>query len=165
LSVQPKGHGIVIGKIWHGSYRQTRETANILRQAVTLNGREITIEQNEALDPNRFWDTTKPDELKEFVQRLLDIMHALVVSSKDPVQSNAILVVGHAPHLSWIAEAILRHPTPIHRAAVFVAIQEVLENLPQKYSAEEFDLKCEAVYQLVYGSYHGAGRSVYGVAG
>ncbi len=51
------------------------------------------------------------------------------------------------------------------RAAVLVAIQEVLENLPQKYSNEEYNVKCEAVYQHVYDSYYGAGRSVYQVAG
>jgi type I restriction enzyme R subunit len=48
---------------------------------------------------------------------------------------------------------------------VLVAIQEVLENLPQKYSDEEYNVKCEAVYQHVYDSYYGAGLSVYGVAG
>ncbi len=36
------------------------------------------------------------------------------------------------------------------RTAVFVAIQEVLENLPQKYSDDEYSIKCEAVYQHVY---------------
>ncbi len=49
------------------------------------------------------------------------------------------------------------------RAAVFVAIQNVLENLPQKYSDDEYSIKCEAVYQHVYDSYYGAGRSVYQV--
>lgn len=42
-----------------------------------------------------------------------------------------------------------------------MAIQEVLENLPQKYSNEEYNVKCKAVYQHVYDSYYGAGRSVY----
>ncbi len=51
------------------------------------------------------------------------------------------------------------------RAAVLVAIQEALENLPQKYSDDEYRVKCESVYQHVYDSYYGAGRSVYGVAG
>jgi type I restriction enzyme R subunit len=49
------------------------------------------------------------------------------------------------------------------RAAVFVAIQEVLENLPQKYSDDDYRVKCEAVYQHVYDSYFGAERSVYKV--
>ena len=45
-----------------------------------------------------------------------------------------------------------------------MAIQEVLENLPQKDSDEEYRMKCEAVYQHVYDWYYGAGRSVYAVA-
>jgi hypothetical protein len=53
----------------------------------------------------------------------------------------------------------------LRRAAVLVAIQEVLENLPQKYSDDDYRVKCEAVYQHVCDSYYGAGRSVYGVAG
>ena len=51
------------------------------------------------------------------------------------------------------------------RTAVLVAIKDALENLPQKYSDEEYRVKCEAVYQHVYDSYYSAGRSVYGVAG
>ena len=51
------------------------------------------------------------------------------------------------------------------RAAVLVAIQEVLENLPQKYSDDDYRGKCETVYQHVYDSYYGAERSVYAVAG
>jgi type I restriction enzyme R subunit len=51
------------------------------------------------------------------------------------------------------------------RAAVFVAIQNVLENLPQKYSDDDYHVKCEAVYQHVYDSYYGVGRSVYQVPG
>ncbi len=51
------------------------------------------------------------------------------------------------------------------RAAVLVAIQEVLENLPQKYSDDDYRVKCEAVYQHVYDSYYGAGRSVYEAVG
>ncbi len=51
------------------------------------------------------------------------------------------------------------------RAAVFVAIQEVLENLPQKYSDDDYRIKCEAVYQHMHDLYYGVGRSVYAVAG
>ena len=43
--------------------------------------------------------------------------------------------------------------------------KEVLENLPQKYSDDDYRVKCDAVYQHVYDSYYGAGGSVYGVAG
>ena len=43
--------------------------------------------------------------------------------------------------------------------------KEVLENLPQKYSDDDYHMTCESVYQHVYDSYYGAGRSVYEVAG
>ncbi len=48
---------------------------------------------------------------------------------------------------------------------MYVPIQNVLENLPQKYSDDDYRVKCDAVYQYVYDSYYGAGRSVYGVEG
>ncbi len=47
------------------------------------------------------------------------------------------------------------------RAAVSVAIQEVLKNLPQKYSEDDYRVKCNAVYPHVYESYVDAGRSEY----
>ncbi|MGQ0600826.1 MAG: type I restriction endonuclease subunit R, partial [Anaerolineales bacterium] len=50
------------------------------------------------------------------------------------------------------------------RAAVRLAIAEALDQLPDRYTKELYDQKCEAVYQHVYDSYFGAGRSVYSVA-
>ena len=47
------------------------------------------------------------------------------------------------------------------RAGVLVTIKNVLDQLPEKYSTEDYDAKCEAVYQHVYDSYYGAGGSVY----
>ncbi len=51
------------------------------------------------------------------------------------------------------------------RTAVLVAIQEALENLPQKYSDDEYRMKCESVYQHMYDSYYGAGQSISDVGG
>ena len=51
------------------------------------------------------------------------------------------------------------------RASVLVAINKVLdEQLPKVYSAVLYRQKCEAIYQHVYDSYFGPGRSVYGLA-
>ena len=47
------------------------------------------------------------------------------------------------------------------RAAVRVTIEEMLDNLPRVYSPELYQQKCDVVYQHVYDSYHGQGRSVY----
>ncbi len=50
------------------------------------------------------------------------------------------------------------------RAAVKLVIEETLDRLPQSYSPDLYELKCEAVYQHVYDSYYGQGRSIYAQA-
>ena len=47
------------------------------------------------------------------------------------------------------------------RAEVMVAIKEWLDRLPETYGSHLYDEKCEQVYQHVYDSYYGAGKSVY----
>ena len=47
------------------------------------------------------------------------------------------------------------------RADVKVTIQKVLDELPECYSRELYDQKCEAVYQHIYDSYYGDDNSVY----
>jgi type I restriction enzyme R subunit len=48
------------------------------------------------------------------------------------------------------------------RAVVEVAINDALCELPDSYSNDLFDAKCELVYRHVHESYHGEGQSVYG---
>ncbi|HOO54659.1 MAG TPA: type I restriction endonuclease subunit R [Methanothrix sp.] len=47
------------------------------------------------------------------------------------------------------------------RAAVKLCIETVLDHLPQNYTQEMYDEKCEAVYQHVYESYYGEGQGIY----
>jgi type I restriction enzyme, R subunit len=47
------------------------------------------------------------------------------------------------------------------RARVRLTIEEVLDHLPPVYSKELYDSKCVTVYQHVYDSYYGGGRSAY----
>lgn len=48
------------------------------------------------------------------------------------------------------------------RADVFLVIQTILDKgLPECYTKTEFDEKCELVYQHIYDSYYGAGKSAY----
>lgn len=47
------------------------------------------------------------------------------------------------------------------RAAVQVAVEEILDQLPPSYSTELYQQKCQEVYQHVYDSYFGQGRSIY----
>jgi type I restriction enzyme R subunit len=49
------------------------------------------------------------------------------------------------------------------RAAVRLAIEETLDALPEKFAPEIYQAKCDVVYQHVYDSYYGHGRSVYAV--
>jgi len=48
------------------------------------------------------------------------------------------------------------------RALVRLAIEEMLDQLPERYSRELYQQKCEVVYQHVYDAYYGAGGSTYG---
>ncbi|MFQ5751742.1 MAG: type I restriction enzyme endonuclease domain-containing protein, partial [bacterium] len=50
------------------------------------------------------------------------------------------------------------------RAAVRLCVEEILDQLPKKFTKELYLQKCEVVYQHVYESYYGAGRSVYALA-
>ena len=50
------------------------------------------------------------------------------------------------------------------RAAVKLSVQMILDELPECYEPEIYDQKCEAVYQHIYESYYGDGKSVYCVA-
>jgi type I restriction enzyme, R subunit len=47
------------------------------------------------------------------------------------------------------------------RAAVRLAIEEHLDELPEKFTTDLYERKCEAVYQHVYDSYWDDGHSVY----
>lgn len=47
------------------------------------------------------------------------------------------------------------------RAAVQLQIETILDRLPEVYDQTLYNQKCQLVYQHVYDSYYGAGRSVY----
>ena len=47
------------------------------------------------------------------------------------------------------------------RAAVRVCIEETLDHLPTIYTPELYGRKCNLVYQHVFDSYFGEGRSIY----
>ncbi len=49
------------------------------------------------------------------------------------------------------------------RAQVRLAIEQTLDHLPETYTPQLFEEKCESIYQHVYDSYFGAEKSVYTV--
>ena len=48
------------------------------------------------------------------------------------------------------------------RAAVKVTVADILDELPERYTQEIYDQKCEVVYQHIYDCYYGNSNSVYG---
>jgi type I restriction enzyme R subunit len=49
------------------------------------------------------------------------------------------------------------------RASVQLVIEQVLDKLPAVYTPELYRVKCNVVYQHVYDSYYGVGKSIYSV--
>lgn len=47
------------------------------------------------------------------------------------------------------------------RADVYTTVKTVLDELPRAYSPELYQQKCDVVYQHIYDSYQGEGRSIY----
>jgi type I restriction enzyme, R subunit len=47
------------------------------------------------------------------------------------------------------------------RAGVQLVIEQVLDKLPSVYTPELYQTKCSAIYQHVYDSYYGPGKSIY----
>jgi type I restriction enzyme, R subunit len=54
--------------------------------------------------------------------------------------------------------------TQATRAAVRVVVEDKLDELPEAFSREIYTRKCDAVYQHIFESYYGEGRSVYAAA-
>jgi len=54
--------------------------------------------------------------------------------------------------------------TQATRAAVRVAVEVKLDELPEVYTKDIYAAKCDAVYQHVFENYYGEGRSVYAAA-
>ncbi|MEZ6110152.1 MAG: DUF3387 domain-containing protein [Pirellulaceae bacterium] len=48
------------------------------------------------------------------------------------------------------------------RADVYTTVKTVLDELPRAYTPELYQQKCDVVYQHIYDSYQGEGRSIYG---
>jgi type I restriction enzyme R subunit len=47
------------------------------------------------------------------------------------------------------------------RAAVQQTVEIALEELPHSYGQEQYDQKCDEVYQHIYDSYFGPNRNIY----
>jgi len=82
--------------------------------------------------------TEERDEVKKIAHHLLEKL-------------NKLLVLGWRPKIST-------------RARVKIEIENALdEGLPRAYSKDLYEKKCAAVFEHVYQSYQGEGRSVFGI--
>lgn len=123
LMLLPKNENIRISEIWYGSYEHTKQTAKIIYE--TLKKRKISpkvFKECRALDPDKFRPLTKTEDRQKVGKWLLDNTmekgcigdNSLETDTTTP--NSAILVVGHAPQIGWIAERILHDPFPIDRS-------------------------------------------------
>lgn len=127
----PKEDEILIGEIWSGRYKHTIQTAGILYKTLKQKfGKFQPLEFREckALDPDNFriskdkrkrqiighWLLEKRKDKAYFGANKLE--NEAPQAQSNQLKTNAILVVGHAPQINWIAEKILRVPLPIARA-------------------------------------------------
>lgn len=111
----------MLGETWHRSYRQVRETAGIIYAALAQAGlapNVRAIKECAALDPKTFTKKATLTERLVVAKWLLALPQAhnaelgesevdgyLEKSGRTDGTPNAILVVGHAPQLGWVAEA------------------------------------------------------------
>ena len=128
---------------------------DVLFEELLAFSRQLDAEEQRAIGENLseeelavFDLLTQPDHslTGEEEQRVKEIAHDLLVALK-----NEKLV------LDW-------RKRQQARAAVRLAIEETLDRLPDSYSKDDYDGRCEAVYLHIYESYFGSGRSVYAQA-
>lgn len=104
-----KPQGIVIGKILHGTYAHTRQTAEAYQSVLELrlaSGTPIMLEPQGCLDPTAFFaQDDRAAHTKEIVSQLRKTL--MNATSATNGRANAILLVGHQPQLGAIAQALL----------------------------------------------------------
>ena len=119
---------------------QTTVAASVDRNAENRLREQLSEEELTVFDiltrPGPELSTEERDEVKKVARQLLDRLNALLV-------------------LDWRKRLSAR-------AQIRLAIEDTLdEGLPRRYTKEIYDTKCEALFEHVYESYQGDGRSVY----
>ena len=111
----------------------------------------------------RLWDAA--DEMRA---------NSKLKSSEYSIQSVEVMVaVG--PNMFYTGRELLEtlkreklvldwQKTQATRAAVRVAVEDKLDELPVVFTREIYTQKCDAIYQHIFESYYGEGRSVYATA-
>jgi len=122
-------------------FKELLALSNVLTEEQTRHVREhLTEEELTVFDiltrPGPELSTEEREEVKKVAKQLLERLKALLV-------------------LGWRQKVS-------SRARVRLAIEDALdEGLPRAYSKEIYETKCAAVFDHVYESYQGEGKSVY----
>jgi type I restriction enzyme, R subunit len=125
-------------------FKELLALSNILTEEQTRHVREhLTDEELTIFDiltrPGPGLTTEEREEVKKVARQLLERLKALLV-------------------LGWRQKVS-------SRARVRLAIEDALdEGLPRAYSKEIYETKCVAVFDHVYESYQGEGKSVYSIS-
>lgn len=104
------------------------------------------------------------ESLTEEELAIFDLLYKLKLSKKEQekVKTVAHQLLEKLKREKLVLDWRKRQQT---RADVFLTIQNILdEGLPESYTKPEYEEKCTLVYQHVYDSYYGSGKSVYAIA-
>jgi phosphohistidine phosphatase SixA len=112
LCHQPAATPITLGQVWTGDYAHTRESARIV--AGTLG--PITSSEFIDLDPATFWPHPR-EALHAIIDRLRTTLNSYRANA-GANSPNAVIVVGHQPQLSWIAQCVLGKGLPVTTSEV-----------------------------------------------
>lgn len=104
LSFTDDGAKIRIAEVIYSPYRHANETAGVLYSAFRSRGELLSCRPCDELAPNVFWPDTR---VPSFANSADALACELQSTDNGGTGANAIVVVGHEPQLSWIAEGLL----------------------------------------------------------
>ncbi len=160
-----------------GDKLQSMVTLNKTRTDLLEKFKKLIDEYNKGLDVDGFFAklVTFVKELSEEEQRgvseklseeelaLFDILTKPELDMTDKEKDEVKKVARHLLQTLKEAKLVLDwRKKQRSRAGVYTTVKNVLDELPRAYTRELYDQKCDTVYQHVYDSYQGEGRSIYG---
>ncbi len=102
------------------------------------------------------------EKLSEEELALFDILTKPEINMTDKEKEEVKKVARHLLQTLKEAKLVLDwRKKQRSRADVYTTVKTILDELPRAYTPELYDQKCGTVYQHVYDSYQGEGRSIY----
>ncbi|MCH7685223.1 MAG: DUF3387 domain-containing protein, partial [Planctomycetes bacterium] len=104
------------------------------------------------------------EQLSEEELALFDILTKPEIDMTDKEKEEVKKVARHLLQTLKEAKLVLDwRKKQRSRADVYTTVKTILDELPRAYTPELYEQKCDRVYQHVYDSYQGEGRSIYAV--